>query len=228
MEEQQFLFSVEENQSDDFQEEESQEVGFINFQPDTKKLEIKPTQVQGVVKIRDREQAIKYVKAAAEKVLETLNQEEQAKAASDPENKAVKIARLDVGTVSIIIRRALNIIIKDGNIAYFSEFGYYVIDYDNAFLRTLIMVAEQSLTIKDVETVIFKIRYGVYRHVNALTGLSHDFEEKFTDKKRYVVIGNGIFDKQKHELLAHNPQCIRFVGVPTNYTEFETSPSIDG
>ena len=107
---------------------------------------------------------------------------------------------------------------------YDPESGIY--RKDLAFAYKIIHILEPTFSEAKARNVIFMLSAIDRPHLN--NGIYSDFKPEYTDKKRYILVKNGIFDKKKKVLKDFSFKFISFSTIGTEYDKYAESPTING
>lgn len=178
-------------------------------------LPVNPVKDDGIAKVLKPAEIETVLKKARKIVLEQIKIKDEKRTALKPFE------------VANVLRKVINVVVADGILAHYNAVtGYY--ERDDLYLRRLIGILEPALVRAAADEVLYRLKTFNFAHFNEELNIHSNFKIEYTDKKRYVVLSNGIFDKHEQVLLPHDPTCVKFTGVNTSYRVFKTSPTIDG
>lgn len=148
---------------------------------------------------------------------------ERAKEESDGKNYPKTLNEIAVAQG---INQLLHVITLDnGKVAIFDpEQGYYQKDYKYAY--RIIHLLQPTFNETKSRNVLFLLasmdREYTYH------GIGCDFEPEYRDVRRFILVKNGIYDKQKRILLPFDYKFINFSTIETNLVPDAPLPTING
>ena len=117
------------------------------------------------------------------------------------------------------------ITLENGKVAlYDPERGYYQKDYMYAY--QLIYILEPTFNETKCRNVLFLLSNMSRKY--EYNRMRMNFEPEYRDVRRFILVKNGIYDKQKKKLLSFDYKFINFSTIETELVENAPKPTIDG